>query len=122
MSRYVLLRGAKRADLSVHVSIVQAARQGANSAVRFTTYGTLKVRDSASDQYTRKSDLVSTTAQSFVSGNTRPGETLPAGITFAIGAVAGVVTVYATMPLECVPLFRWVPSSPCGLPPPQSPS
>ncbi|GAA6025256.1 hypothetical protein JCM8202_001933 [Rhodotorula sphaerocarpa] len=58
-----------------------AARQGANSAVRFTTYGTLK---------------------SFVSGNTRPGETLPAGITFAIGAVAGVVTVYATMPLDVI--------------------
>ncbi|BGP35104.1 hypothetical protein JCM10296v2_006934 [Rhodotorula toruloides] len=58
-----------------------AARQGANSAVRFTTYGTLK---------------------SFVSGNTRPGETLPAGVTFAIGAIAGVVTVYATMPLDVI--------------------
>lgn len=58
-----------------------AARQGANSAVRFTTYGTLK---------------------SFVSGNARPGETLPAGITFAIGAIAGVVTVYATMPLDVI--------------------
>ncbi|GAA5914589.1 Ctp1p [Sporobolomyces salmoneus] len=58
-----------------------AARQGANSAVRFTTYGTLK---------------------SFVSGNTRPGETLPAGITFGIGAIAGVVTVYATMPLDVI--------------------
>ncbi|BGP51372.1 hypothetical protein JCM10450v2_007310 [Rhodotorula kratochvilovae] len=57
------------------------ARQGANSAVRFTTYGTLK---------------------SFVQGNTRPGETLPAGITFAIGAIAGVVTVYATMPLDVI--------------------
>ncbi|KAL7341247.1 DUF89 domain-containing protein [Rhodotorula toruloides] len=58
-----------------------AARQGANSAVRFTTYGTLK---------------------SFVSGNSRPGETLPAGVTFAIGAIAGVVTVYATMPLDVI--------------------
>ncbi|TNY24048.1 DUF89 domain-containing protein [Rhodotorula diobovata] len=57
-----------------------AARQGANSAVRFTTYGTLK---------------------SFVQGS-RPGEALPAGITFAIGAVAGVVTVYATMPLDVI--------------------
>ncbi|GAA5978616.1 hypothetical protein JCM11641_002790 [Rhodosporidiobolus odoratus] len=58
-----------------------AARQGANSAVRFTTYGTLK---------------------SFVSGNSRPGETLPAGVTFGIGAIAGVVTVYATMPLDVI--------------------
>ncbi|GAA6062948.1 hypothetical protein JCM10212_005338 [Sporobolomyces blumeae] len=58
-----------------------AARQGANSAVRFTTYGTLK---------------------SFVSGNARPGESLPAGITFGIGAIAGVVTVYATMPLDVI--------------------
>lgn len=38
--------------------------------------------------------------QSFVAGNTRPGETLPAGVTFGIGALAGIVTVYATMPLE----------------------
>ncbi|GAA5863369.1 hypothetical protein JCM8547_006961 [Rhodosporidiobolus lusitaniae] len=58
-----------------------AARQGANSAVRFTTYGTLK---------------------SLVSGNSRPGETLPAGVTFAIGAMAGIVTVYATMPLDVI--------------------
>ncbi|GAA5931127.1 Ctp1p [Sporobolomyces koalae] len=58
-----------------------AARQGANSAVRFTTYGTLK---------------------SFVSGNSRPGEPLPSGITFGIGAIAGVVTVYATMPLDVI--------------------
>ncbi|GAA6036178.1 hypothetical protein JCM8097_006818 [Rhodosporidiobolus ruineniae] len=58
-----------------------AARQGANSAVRFTTYGTLK---------------------SLVSGNSRPGETLPAGVTFGIGAIAGVVTVYATMPLDVI--------------------
>lgn len=39
-------------------------------------------------------------SQSFVAGNTRPGETLPAGVTFGIGALAGIVTVYATMPLE----------------------
>ena len=56
-------------------------RQGANSAVRFTPYPTLK---------------------QFVQGNTRPGQTLPASITFAIGGAAGLVTVYATMPLECV--------------------
>ncbi|KIM29237.1 hypothetical protein M408DRAFT_328914 [Serendipita vermifera MAFF 305830] len=56
-------------------------RQGANSAVRFTTYSTLK---------------------QFVQSNTRPGQTLPASITFAIGGVAGLVTVYATMPLDVV--------------------
>lgn len=56
-------------------------RQGANSAVRFTTYTTLK---------------------QFVQGNARPGQTIPSSITFAIGAVAGLVTVYTTMPLEYV--------------------
>lgn len=56
-------------------------RQGANSAVRFTTYTTLK---------------------QFVQGNTRPGQTLPSSITFAIGGMAGLVTVYATMPLDVV--------------------
>lgn len=57
-------------------------RQGANSAVRFTTYTTLK-------QYVQ-------------STSTRPGQNLPSTITFGIGAVAGLVTVYTTMPLECV--------------------
>lgn len=56
-------------------------RQGANSAVRFTTYTTLK---------------------QFVEGNTRPGQSLPTSITFVIGGMAGLVTVYATMPLEYV--------------------
>lgn len=28
---------------------------------------------------------------------------MPAGLTFGIGALAGVVTVYTTMPLEYVP-------------------
>ncbi|TFY82946.1 hypothetical protein EWM64_g1063 [Hericium alpestre] len=54
-------------------------RQGANSAVRFTTYTTLK--------------------QS-VQSRTRPGQTLPTSVTFGIGAIAGLVTVYTTMPLE----------------------
>jgi hypothetical protein len=56
-------------------------RQSANSAIRFTTYTGLK---------------------QLVQGQTRPGQTLPAGITFGIGALAGLVTVYTTMPLECV--------------------
>lgn len=47
-------------------------RQGANSAVRFGTYSTLK---------------------NFVAGSQRPGQSLPGGITFGIGAVAGIVTV-----------------------------
>ncbi|SGY12748.1 BQ5605_C011g06591 [Microbotryum silenes-dioicae] len=66
---------------SLILSLPQAARQGANSAVRFTSFSTLK---------------------SFVSGNARPAETLPAGITFGIGAVAGVITVYTTMPLDVI--------------------
>jgi len=56
-------------------------RQGANSAVRFTTYSTLK---------------------QFVQGTARPGQQLPTGITFAIGAIAGLVTVYTTQPLDVI--------------------
>lgn len=56
-------------------------RQGANSAVRFTTYTTLKQT---------------------VQSRTRTGQTLPGSVTFAMGAIAGLVTVYTTMPLECV--------------------
>ncbi|KAJ8487010.1 hypothetical protein ONZ45_g14475 [Pleurotus djamor] len=56
-------------------------RQGANSAVRFTTYSTLK---------------------QFVQSTARPGQTLPSTITFGIGAVAGLVTVYTTMPLDVI--------------------
>ena len=56
-------------------------RQGANSAVRFTTYATLK---------------------QLVQGTARPGQPLPSAITFGIGAIAGLVTVYTTMPLDVV--------------------
>ncbi|KAK0559496.1 hypothetical protein OC844_004375 [Tilletia horrida] len=52
-------------------------RQGANSSVRFGTYSTLK---------------------NLVQGSARPGQSLPGGITFAIGAVAGVVTVCELKP------------------------
>jgi len=57
----------------------QMMRQGANSAVRFTTYSTLK---------------------QFCQGATRGGQELPAVLTFGIGGIAGLVTVYTTMPLE----------------------
>ncbi|CAD6892538.1 unnamed protein product [Tilletia controversa] len=56
-------------------------RQGANSSVRFGTYATLK---------------------NLVQGSARPGQSLPGGITFAIGALAGVVTVYTTMPFDVI--------------------
>ncbi|KAH8822693.1 mitochondrial tricarboxylate transporter [Flagelloscypha sp. PMI_526] len=56
-------------------------RQGANSAVRFTTYTTLK---------------------QFVQSTMRTGQQLPSTITFGIGAVAGLVTVYTTMPLDVI--------------------
>ncbi|KAL4063359.1 mitochondrial carrier domain-containing protein [Scleroderma yunnanense] len=56
-------------------------RQGANSAVRFTTYTTLK---------------------QFVQGTARPGQQLPTGITFGIGAIAGLVTVLVTQPLDVI--------------------
>jgi len=56
-------------------------RQGGNSAVRFTTYSTLK---------------------QFCQGAARTGQDLPVIITFGIGAVAGLVTVYTTMPLDVI--------------------
>ncbi|KAK9894977.1 mitochondrial carrier [Cystobasidium minutum MCA 4210] len=54
-------------------------RQSANSAVRFWSYSSIK---------------------SLVQGSTRPGEQLPTAITFLIGAAAGTITVYCTMPLD----------------------
>ncbi|KZT65091.1 mitochondrial tricarboxylate transporter [Daedalea quercina L-15889] len=61
--------------------VVPYGRAGANSAVRFTTYTTLK---------------------QFVLGTARPGQSLSSGMTFGIGAVAGLVTVYTTMPLDVI--------------------
>ncbi|KAL9079109.1 MAG: hypothetical protein Q9157_001993 [Trypethelium eluteriae] len=57
------------------------ARQAANSAVRFWSYTTLKQM-----------------AQSYV----KPGEKLGSLSTFGLGAMAGVITVYATMPLDTI--------------------
>jgi solute carrier family 25 (mitochondrial citrate transporter), member 1 len=57
------------------------ARQAANSAVRFSSYTTLKQA-----------------AQSYVA----PGEKLGSLATFAIGGMAGVITVYATQPIDTV--------------------
>ncbi|KAL7410051.1 mitochondrial tricarboxylate transporter [Mrakia frigida] len=56
-------------------------RQGANSAVRFTTYSTLK---------------------QLVQGSGPPGQALPGGVTFGLGAIAGIVTVYTTMPFDVI--------------------
>lgn len=49
-------------------------RQSANSAIRFSSYSSLK---------------------SVVQGSTRPGEQLPAAMTFLLGAAAGTITVYS---------------------------
>ncbi|KAL1851442.1 hypothetical protein VTK73DRAFT_9420 [Phialemonium thermophilum] len=57
------------------------ARQAANSATRFTAYTSLKQL-----------------AESYTS----PGERLGAVGTFAIGGVAGLITVYVTQPLDTV--------------------
>jgi solute carrier family 25 citrate transporter 1 len=57
------------------------ARQGANSAVRFSTYSYFK-----------------STLQQW-RGNEEP---LPSTHTFAAGALAGIITVYTTMPLDVV--------------------
>ncbi|KEF62097.1 uncharacterized protein A1O9_00069 [Exophiala aquamarina CBS 119918] len=57
------------------------ARQAANSAVRFSTYTSLK---------------------QFAEGYVAPGEKLGSLTTFGLGAAAGVVTVYTTMPLDTI--------------------
>ncbi|KAK3815554.1 MAG: citrate transporter [Linnemannia elongata] len=57
------------------------ARQGANSAVRFGVYSTLN---------------------DFVKSRLEPGSKMPAAYTFGIGAIAGIITVYTTMPLDVV--------------------
>jgi solute carrier family 25 (mitochondrial citrate transporter), member 1 len=57
------------------------ARQAANSAVRFSSYTSLKQA-----------------AQSYVA----PGEKLGTAATFAIGGMAGTITVYATQPIDTV--------------------
>ncbi|CAG8484789.1 2784_t:CDS:2 [Acaulospora morrowiae] len=55
-------------------------RQGANQAVRFSTYSTLKQRF---QKYS-------------------PGQPLPWSVTFAMGSIAGIITVYSTMPLDVI--------------------
>lgn len=57
------------------------ARQAANSAVRFSSYTALKQM-----------------AQSYVA----PGEKLGAASTFGLGGLAGIITVYTTMPIDTV--------------------
>lgn len=57
------------------------ARQAANSATRFTAYTTLK---------------------QFAEGYVAPGEKLGTLSTFAIGGIAGIITVYITQPLDTV--------------------
>ncbi|KAG0256934.1 hypothetical protein BG011_004231 [Mortierella polycephala] len=57
------------------------ARQGANSAVRFGVYSSLN---------------------DFLKSRMAPDSKMPATYTFGIGAVAGIVTVYTTMPLDVV--------------------
>ncbi|KAI9643662.1 hypothetical protein NHQ30_008284 [Ciborinia camelliae] len=61
--------------------IPTTARQSANSAVRFSSYASLRQL-----------------AQSY----TAPGEKLGALSTFGIGGLAGIITVYVTQPLDTV--------------------
>ncbi|OCF72761.1 solute carrier family 25 (mitochondrial citrate transporter), member 1 [Kwoniella mangroviensis CBS 8886] len=56
-------------------------RQGANSAVRFSSYSTLK---------------------QLAQGSVVPGTQMPGWMTFGIGATAGVITVYCTMPFDVI--------------------
>ena len=73
------VRPSTPANVAALINIVHAHNTGANSAVRFTTYTTLKQA---------------------VQSQQRPGQPVSSLTTFGIGAVAGLVTVYTTMPLE----------------------
>ncbi|KAI0655688.1 mitochondrial tricarboxylate transporter [Cubamyces menziesii] len=74
------IRGIYRGLFPVSCSSLLMAA-GANSAVRFTTYTTLK---------------------QLVQGQGRAGQPVSSVMTFGIGAVAGLVTVYTTMPLDVI--------------------
>jgi len=56
-------------------------RQGANQAVRFSVYSTLK------QEFQKYSP---------------PGQPLLWSVTFLMGSIAGIITVYTTMPLDVV--------------------
>lgn len=76
----VILR--ERGPLALWQGLVPTtARQAANSACRFGSYNAIKQ-----------------VAQGYVA----PGEKLGGFATFGIGAMAGVITVYATQPLDSV--------------------
>ncbi|KAJ3410989.1 hypothetical protein HDV05_002933 [Chytridiales sp. JEL 0842] len=72
------------------------ARQGANSAVRLAAYGLMreKIIDS---HYSKPPSLPNNN-----SNGTQPRapNSVPVYVTFGIGAVAGIITVYTTMPLD----------------------
>ncbi|OOF98495.1 hypothetical protein ASPCADRAFT_204187 [Aspergillus carbonarius ITEM 5010] len=61
--------------------IPTTARQAANSAVRFSSYTMLK---------------------QMAQGHVAPGEKLGTASTFALGGIAGLITVYVTQPLDTV--------------------
>lgn len=56
-------------------------RQMSSAMIRFGTYQTLK---------------------NLVGGSMRPGQKLPSGITFGLGALSGMATVFSTMPFDVV--------------------
>ncbi|KAI8872802.1 mitochondrial tricarboxylate transporter [Ramicandelaber brevisporus] len=75
------------------------ARQGANSAIRFTAYGAAKDALMAYKypEYSGQSDGAATAG---------PPPQLPTYMLFASGVVAGIITVYTTMPLDVVKTHR----------------
>ncbi|KAJ3113742.1 hypothetical protein HDU96_003002 [Phlyctochytrium bullatum] len=74
------------------------ARQGANQAVRLTSYGLLKEWTMG---WWNGSSVAAAKPQGDSSGKSKPGG-LPMHVTFLIGAIAGIITVYTTMPLDVV--------------------
>lgn len=71
-------------------------KQGANSAVRFTTYSSLK---------------------QLVQGSAPAGQPLPGGVTFGLGALAGIVTVCQSLlsSVSLLVVFEMLTTSGLGL-------
>lgn len=72
-------------------------KQGTNSAVRFTSYQCMCSEGPSTECLTHS--YVSLALKQLIQGD-QPNKRLSGTVTFGIGAVAGLITTYASMPFE----------------------